>query len=132
MKKNKQEKSSLSKCAACNQACCRYVTEKISAPRTIHDFDGLLWQLYHENVKAFRDATGWHLIIYNSCVHLKRDGKCAIYDNRPITCREHSVDDCEFDNPIDEAAIQYFDNYQSLENYCRKKFKTWDKRFLKK
>jgi len=131
-KKNIQEKDLLAKCKKCNQACCKYITEKISPPHTIRDFDGLLWELYHKNVKAFRDTTGWFLIIYNPCVHLQRNGKCAVYDKRPITCREHSVDDCEYENPISKAALQYFDNYQSLEKYCRKKFKTWDKRFLGK
>ena len=36
-----------------------------------------------------------HLIIYNACAHLTRTGKCAIYDERPITCREHTSENCE-------------------------------------
>jgi len=45
MKKIKLEKKSLLKCKKCNQLYCKYITEKIPAPRTIRDFDGLLWQL---------------------------------------------------------------------------------------
>ncbi len=91
-KKKKFENNSLAKCIECEQSCCRYFTVKIPAPRTICDFDGLLWQLFHGNVKAFKDSTGWHLLVYNSCVHLEGNGECAIYENRPITCREHSND----------------------------------------
>ena len=86
------------KCQDCEHLCCNYITVKIPAPRTILDFDGLLWQLSHENIKAFRDHTGWHLMIYNKCSHLKNNGECAIYDDRPITCREHSVENCEYND----------------------------------
>jgi Fe-S-cluster containining protein len=129
MKKNELEKSTLSQCNDCNHLCCKYITVKIPAPRTIIDFDGLLWQLSHKNVKAFKDSAGWYLLIYNSCSHLKNNGKCAIYKDRPITCREHSIDACEHDSPISEVAIQFFGDYQSLDNYCRNRFKTWDSRF---
>lgn len=129
MRKKILKKKTVSKCNKCDQLCCKYITEKISAPRTIRDFDGLLWQLLHKNVKAFKDSSGWYLIIYNACVHLKRDGGCSIYENRPITCREHSVEKCEFKSSVSRTAIIYFDGFKSLESYCRKKFKTWDNRF---
>jgi len=129
MKKRALEKKILSQCEQCKQSCCRYITEKIPAPRTIHDFDGLLWQLLHKNVKAFKDTSGWHLLIYNTCIHLKRNGKCSIYENRPITCRRHSIEKCEYKNSIAKTSMIYFDDFRSLENYCRKKFKTWHNRF---
>ena len=119
---------SLGKCNDCKQLCCNYITVKIPAPRTIRDFDGLLWQLAHKNVEAFRDHTGWHLLVNNKCSHLKKNGACRIYDNRPITCREHSVENCEFHGSVEESAAQYFKNFDELNEYCRKKFKTWDKR----
>jgi Fe-S-cluster containining protein len=118
------------KCIECNSACCRYFTIKVPAPRTIRDFDGLLWQLSHKNVKAFKDSTGWHLLIYNYCSHLTDNGECAIYECRPITCREHSDENCEYDTPISESAMLFFSDHMSLDNFCKKKFKTWDKRFL--
>ena len=120
---------SLGKCADCGHLCCNYITVKIPAPRTIRDFDGLLWQLSHENINAFRDHTGWHLIIYNPCSHLNRIGECAIYENRPITCREHSIENCEKNGPISESSRQYFRGFQELNEYCSKKFKTWNKRY---
>ena len=117
-----------SKCHDCKHLCCNYITVKIPPPRTIRDFDGLLWQLAHEKIHVFRDHTGWHLIIYNSCNHLKSNGECAIYDDRPITCREHSTESCEFNGTIAGSALQYFASFQELNEYCRKRFKTWDRR----
>jgi len=129
MKKKAAIHSELARCRDCNQLCCRYITVKIPAPRTICDFDGLLWQLAHENVKAFKDSTGWHLLIYNSCMHLEDSGECAIYEGRPITCREHSINSCEYDNSIEASSMNFFGSYEALDTYCRKKFKTWDRRF---
>jgi Fe-S-cluster containining protein len=128
-KRHENKKNSLTKCIECGNSCCRYITVKIPAPRSIHDFDGLFWELSHINVKAFKDSVGWYLLIYNPCVHLKNNGKCAIYENRPITCREHSNKDCEHDTPIKESAILFFDDHRSLEKYCKKRFKTWNRRF---
>ena len=121
--------SNLSQCQDCGHLCCKYITVKIPAPRTICDFDGLLWQLAHQNVKAYRDSIGWHLLIYNPCMHLKDNGRCAIYAKRPITCRQHSIDSCEYDNPIDKASIKFFDSYKELNSYCKRRFKTWERRF---
>jgi len=121
--------STLRQCEKCRQLCCRYITVKIPPPRTIRDFDGLLWQLSHENVAAFRDHGGWHLMIYNACTHLGPNGRCSIYENRPITCREHSTAGCEYDTPVREASLAFFSSDASLNQYCRKKFKTWDRRF---
>jgi uncharacterized protein len=117
------------KCYDCEHLCCNYITVKIPPPRSIRDFDGLLWQLSHEKINAFRDHTGWHLIIYNSCSHLKSDGQCVIYDDRPITCREHSVENCEHNGAVSESAMQYFGSFKELNDYCSKRFKTWNKRF---
>lgn len=127
-KKGKKLKGSLEKCIVCGSACCRYVSVELSTPRSILDFDNLLWRLYHENVHAFKDADGWFLMIYNPCVNLDKEGKCTIYDRRPLTCRDHSADDCEYDEPIPDAAELYFNDAESLEAYCKKRFKSWDRR----
>jgi len=118
-----------SKCARCEDLCCRYITVKIPAPRTIRDFDGLLWQLAHENVQVYKDSSGWHLLVCNPCIHLRDQGGCKIYDRRPITCREHSTENCEYRNPISKTSALFFDGYKALDRYCKKKFKTWDRRF---
>ena len=129
MKKKALEEKYESQCNECDHLCCKYITVKIPAPRTILDFDGLLWQLSHENIKAFKDSTGWYLLVYNLCVYLKGNGECVIYESRPITCREHSIKKCEHDNPISKASLKFFDSFQNLNNFCKKKFKTWDSRY---
>lgn len=117
------------KCQDCDHLCCDYITVKIPAPRTIIDFDGLIWQVSHDHIEAFRDHTGWHLLVYGKCCHLEKDGKCTIYEERPITCRQHPVENCEYKNPLANSFLQHFRNFQELDEYCCKRFKTWKKRF---
>lgn len=121
------------KCSYCiNSTCCNYVTQQIDAPRSIDDFDTLLWQVSHEFTQLYKDDDGWFLLLNNKCVHLKSNGDCGIYDKRPLICREHSNEDCEFGNPAGADDFDlFFPDYKSLDKYCRKRFKSWDKRFQK-
>ena len=127
-KKLSPEKAAL-KCFRCGGACCKYITASISAPRSMLDFDNLIWQLHHEKVHVLKDADGWSLLINNRCNNLAVDGKCGIYLQRPITCREHSADQCEYDDPLHENAELYFPDAGSMLTYCEKRFKNWGKRF---
>ena len=126
--KNDTAKSSLDKCLRCGSACCRYLTVRLDTPRSILDFDNLLWKIYHENIQIFKDEDGWYLLINNACTNLATDGKCLIYNERPHACRDHSVDNCDADNPIGEVVEYYFTDASSLINYCKRRFKTWDRR----
>ncbi|MEM9101870.1 MAG: YkgJ family cysteine cluster protein [Pseudomonadota bacterium] len=120
------------RCELCTQSkCCRYITQSIDTPRSIRDFDTLLWQVSHKNIAVYKDESGWYLQIFNSCEHLKTNGQCGIYDVRPFICREYSNEDCEFDSEPDDGCDLYFPDYQSLDAYCRKRYKRWDKRFDK-
>ena len=116
------------RCFSCGGACCRYLTVQVDTPRSILDFDNLLWKLYHEQVQLFKDADGWYLLINNLCRNLSGDGRCMIYDKRPHACREHSADNCDADNPIEDVAEYYFPDADALETYCRKRFRRWDRR----
>ena len=118
------------KCGFCtNSKCCTYTTQEIDAPRSKHDFDHLLWQVSHENVQVYKDEDGWYLLINNRCLHLQADGRCGIYETRPQVCREYSNDYCEFDESAEEGFEMFFDGYDSLLKYCRKRFKRWDERW---
>ena len=120
------------KCSFCKGSkCCQYVTESIISPRSISDFDHLLWQISHPNVHIYKDDEGWYLLFLSQCQHLLRDGRCGIYEKRPMICREHSNDFCEFDTSLEADAELYFHSYQELDNYCRQRFKSWDRRFAK-
>lgn len=114
------------KCGFCtNSKCCTYITQAIDTPRSKADFDLLLWQISHKNVQIYQDSDGWFLIIDNSCLHLQEDGGCGIYEARPQICREHSNDFCEFDAPATDGFKRYFENYEALLSYCKKRFKRW-------
>jgi len=120
------------KCAKCKKSiCCNSINQKVDAPKTIYDFDHLLWQVSHENINIFKDSDGWFLHIHSRCDHLGDKGACRIYDERPMVCREYDNDYCEFDEPIEEASELFFSTYKEFEKYCRQRFKKWDKRFKK-
>lgn len=130
--KIKQEIIPENKCSFCpGTKCCSYVTQAIDTPRTMEDFDILVWQLAHKNMQAYKDEDGWFLMALNHCNFLQRDGSCGIYETRPQICREYSNDYCEFDAPPEDGFEFYFQSYEELDKYCRKRFKKWDKRFKK-
>lgn len=117
------------KCSFCNGSiCCTYVTQHLDTPRSKEDFRQLLWQVSHQNVKLYKDDDGWTLLVDGKCQHLQLNGDCGIYDERPDICREHTNDYCEFDAPSEDGFELYFENYFDLLKYCRKRFKSWDKR----
>ncbi len=121
------------KCSFCHGAkCCTYFTERLETPRSMHDFDHLLWQISHRDVRIYKDEDGWYLLVEAPCLHLQKDGRCGIYETRPTVCREHSNDYCEYDAPAEEGFELYFDGYDALLKYCRKRFKTWDKRMARR
>jgi Fe-S-cluster containining protein len=116
------------KCGYCtNSKCCTYITERIETPRSMHDFDHLLWQVSHKGVHLYKDTDGWFLLINNSCSHLQPGGRCGIYEDRPGICRQYSNEYCEYDAPAEEGFDLYFTDYESLLRYCRKRFRTWDR-----
>ena len=118
------------KCTFCTGSiCCTYITELLETPRSIVDFDHLLWQISHENVQIYKDEDGWYLLINNKCRHLMPTGGCGIYEQRPNICRQHSNDHCEFDEPASAGFELFFEGYQDLLQYCEKRFKTWHTRF---
>ena len=118
------------KCSFCKgSTCCTYFTHQIDTPRSMDDFDMLLWQVSHVNTQAYRDEDGWFLLVNSTCSHLEPDGRCGIYATRPQICREHSNDDCEFDGPCGAGDFElFFPDYAALLKHCRKKFKSWDQR----
>lgn len=122
--------TSENKCGFCtNSKCCTYITQHIDPPRAKEDFDLLLWQISHQNVQVYKDSDGWFLLINNKCTHLQPDGRCGIYASRPQICREYTNDYCEFDEPAEKSFDLFFEDYDSLLRYCRKRFKRWDQRF---
>jgi len=124
--------TAVDKCSRCpGDKCCNYITQSIDTPRSIADFDHLIWQLAHKNVQAYKDEDGWFLLLMSLCQFLQDDGRCGIYATRPQLCRDYSNDYCEFDEPAEKSFEFYFRSYKELDAYCRKRFKRWDQRFGK-
>lgn len=120
------------KCDLCTGSiCCTYITHQLDKPKKMKDFDYLLWQVSHERISVFKDDDGWFLSVAQPCTHLQEGGGCGIYDVRPDICRDHTNDGCEFDGPAEDDFELYFDTYEKLNVYCRKKFQNWDGRFEK-
>ena len=114
------------KCGFCtNSQCCTYITQSIDTPRSKADFDLLLWQISHQNIHIYQDSDGWFLLIDNACQHIQEDGGCGIYEVRPQICRDYSNDFCEYDAPAIDGFKRYFEDYESLLSYCKKRFKRW-------
>lgn len=121
------------KCSFCKgSTCCAYFTHQIDGPRSMEDFDLLLWQISHLNTQVYKDSDGWFLLVNNRCQHLLPGGRCGIYETRPQVCRDHTNDDCEFEGPCGADDFElFFPSYESLLAYCRKRFKNWERRFKK-
>ena len=99
------------KCGYCtNSKCCTYITQQIDTPRSKRDFDFLLWQISHRDIRIYKDEGSWYMLVDNLCTHLQRDGRCGIYEDRPEICREYSNDYCEYDQPAEEGFELYFEN----------------------
>ena len=68
------------KCDYCKDSiCCTYITQEIDAPRSMKDYDHLLWLISHRNVSVFKDDDGCFLSAANPCLHLQEYGGCGIY-----------------------------------------------------
>lgn len=120
------EITSENKCSFCTGSiCCTYITQHIDTPKSKKDYEHLLWQVSHENIRIYKDEDGWTLLVEAKCTHLQLNGYCGIYETRPAICREHTNDYCEYDEPSEEGFDLYFPDYESLLKYCRKKFKKW-------
>jgi len=121
-----QEITGHTKCGLCTHSkCCTYITQAIATPRKKIDFEHLLWQVSHRDVKAYKDADGWYLLVESRCTHLLEDGGCGIYEHRPQICRDHSNAYCEFDAPAEGGFELYFTDYGELLRYCKRRFRRW-------
>jgi len=120
------------KCSFCKGSkCCTYVSQQIDTPRSMKDFDFIMWQLSHNEVQLYKDEDGWFLLFNQLCSHLLPGGGCGIYETRPRICREYDNDFCEYDMPAEEGFELFFRDDGELDKYCRKRYKNWGKRFEK-
>ena len=122
----KLEITAENKCSLCKGSkCCTYITQALDTPRAKVDFEHLLWQVSHQGVEAYKDESGWYLLISAPCSHLQANGRCAIYAHRPGICRQYDNAYCEYDEPAEKGFLLHFRGYDDLLTYCRKRFKSW-------
>ena len=105
-----------SPCAHCSAKCCRYFALQIDTPTEWRDFEYLRWFLLHERVAVFVEDGGWYLLVAEPCRHLRDDGLCAIYEDRPLICREYKTDNCEYED--DWVYEKYFGTAEQVMEYA--------------
>ncbi len=106
-------------CLKCGSRCCRYFCFEIDVPTDYEEFEDLRWYLCHEGVTIHVDEGDWYISIANSCKMLGEDGRCMIYENRPLICRKYSMSNCDFT----EGGYDYeheFKSPEELDAYARK------------
>jgi Fe-S-cluster containining protein len=120
-RKERKRMADVSQCARCQPAkCCMYFSLEIDRPTTKRDYDDFMWFLAHENVSIYLWNKSWYLMVHNRCVFLDRKTNlCSIYDTRPAMCREHAVEECEFDS--DYEFDEHFKSRDDLTRWMKKK-----------
>lgn len=82
-------------CLRCGSKCCRYFCFEIDEPDDYEEFEDLRWYLCHEGVSIHIDEGDWYISIENQCKMLGEDGRCTMYENRPLICRKYSLSNCD-------------------------------------
>jgi Fe-S-cluster containining protein len=106
-------------CVGCSN-CCEYLALEIDNPKTLKDFDNILWYVLHKNVWVYVDEEKqWHVQFNTPCEKLQ-NARCGYYPNRPMICRDYKPQDCPryVEDPGDDLI---FKNEIDLFEYLAKK-----------
>jgi len=87
------------RCKECPAACCRSLLVDYSPSEnlTLDELDYMRYALMREHVGFHFDGEEWFMAVDIPCPHIVVvDGqhRCAIYEQRPGICREHSPQSC--------------------------------------
>jgi len=106
-------------CSKCDSKCCRYFCFQIDEPDSFSEFDDIRWYLCHDGVTVHIDEGDWYISIANRCRLLSWSGRCTIYEERPVICRNYDTDNCDYtDGNYEYEAL--FETPEQLEEYARK------------
>ena len=101
VKENASGSGELIGCFDCNQLCCRTTVIEVDPPRSLRDYSDILFYLYHFDTELVIARNGrsreWFVEFMSPCMHLV-DGRCSIYEKRPLVCREYDMEECEYNN----------------------------------
>jgi hypothetical protein len=107
-------------CFECNQECCKSVIVEIDKPETHEDWEDVKWQVAHHNVRVLLDnEDDWCIEFLTECDMMDENGKCKIYNRRPIMCRNHHPDTCIINGEGDYHQI-LFTCIKDVEDYLEK------------
>jgi Fe-S-cluster containining protein len=107
-------------CAGCTR-CCETVCIEIDAPRTPWEYDQWIWVLHHENLEVYVERPErWYLHIAARCRQLNDEGRCRIYGEHPVLCREYDPRHCERRAPLSDV-VAWFHDAAELEAWLRDK-----------
>jgi Fe-S-cluster containining protein len=115
---DRDPKTGLIPCLSCTQ-CCHYVAIEIDMPESRREFDNIRWYLYHPGIEVYIDQEDtWNVLFHSRCENLQDDGKCAVYDTRPLICREFDNTTCEpnTDEPAEKVIFRTADD---LDHWMR-------------
>lgn len=107
-------------CSGCTR-CCETVSIEIDAPRSPWEYDQWIWVLHHRNLEIYLEKPeAWYLHIEAPCEQLKPNGHCAVYEERPVLCREYDPRGCERRAPLSDITA-WFKNAANLERWLQEK-----------
>jgi Fe-S-cluster containining protein len=110
-----------SRCFDCDQICCRTAVIEVDPPKSLRDHSDFLFYLYHFDTRiAIAGNPGreqWFVEFMSPCRHLV-DGRCAIYERRPIVCREYDSRTCERSRP---ERFEYISTPEEYMGYIEKR-----------
>jgi len=115
------KKKDLVHCFDCNQICCRTTVVEVEAPKSTRDYSDLLFYLYHCDTELVIAKNGkkkeWYVEFMSPCKFLV-EGRCAIYEHRPLVCREYDMDSCERNRA---KSFTYIRSPEEFFDYLEKK-----------
>ncbi len=106
-------------CKQCGGKCCRYFCFQIDEPESFEEFEDLRWFLLHRDISIHVDEGDWYISIANECSALQADGRCGMYEKRPLICRTYDHANCDF-TAGDYGYDEVFETPDALEAYARK------------
>jgi len=118
--------------------CCKYMSVEIDAPRTMRDYDHIIWYLYHDRVAVFVDwESDWFVLFQTPCEHLNAQGMCGVYEKRPAICKDFDWRECENhmtaeDGPADKWLFESADDFMAWLKKQRPKAHQRFMRFMRR
>jgi len=106
-------------CRSCDAECCQYFAVYISEPTDLEEYDAVKWYLHHQKVCVYIDKEDdWYVHTEVPCRQLDKNGKCLIYESRPMVCRNYKTATCE-QADIDVGNVAEFNDVKELDEFFK-------------